>query len=216
MRASRSVSHSSVYIYCGREGLQWQLCLRVKCSRHPDNATTRHAHTLSPLYNSPFRQRCAHQTKKAHTNRCSTSSEVMKQRRTLRDGKHINNVCQHHTHAPATLCPCSPLACTWSADTGRRGHEDQRTTCHVATVAGVEDKSNTVSFPSHFISREHGGKGGTARELLQHAVRHASGQPLRLGSETHLGGDDFNIVGGVKTDPAVFTAFAPALFIFVL
>lgn len=29
-------------------------------------------------------------------------------------------------------------------------------------------------------------------------------------------GDDFNIVGGVETDPAVFTAFAPALFILVL
>lgn len=29
-------------------------------------------------------------------------------------------------------------------------------------------------------------------------------------------GDDFDIVGGVETDPAVLAAFAPALFVFIL
>lgn len=110
--AHRQVSYSSVYIYYVREELQWQLCLWVKCSRHPDNITTRHAHTLRPLYNSPFRQRCAHQTKKkkAHTIRCSTSSEVMKQTKTLKRQTRKQCAQASHTHQPHFVRAAHSLA----------------------------------------------------------------------------------------------------------
>lgn len=85
----------------------------------------------------------------------------------------------------------------------------------VATVAcGGGEKQHTSSLFLFRLLFEGG------RCVDEGSLR--SGRVVALGIATaattcssHLG-DDFDIVGGVETDPAVLAAFAPALFVLVL
>lgn len=199
--------------------------LWIMCSRHPDSETTQHAHiapTVQQSFPAMLCPRDQEKQSKAHTNRCNTSFVVTKQTRAPGDSRRVNNVrhfvTRAHTHRPRLSVQPNHLHMV------RRHWKNRRRGRHAVwqQLRVLKNKNNAKVFFIQLVSSRQSTQGEEWR-LTSCCGRTwcfgVSGQPLRFGSAwlaTHLGDDDFHIVGGVEANPAVLAAFAPALFVFVL